>query len=216
MKWIYKLEYKYGRRAIENLMYYIVGGMAVVFIMEILLVSTGRISSLSGLLSFDRDLILQGQVWRIISFIFLPPNSSTLFMVFALYLYYMIGTSLEHTWGSFRFNVYYFMGVICTIICGFITGHTTNVYLNMSLFFAFAVLFPDYKLMLFFVLPIKIKYLALLDAVFFVISLITVPWAYKIALLVAIGNFFLFFWEDFINKLKITITHIKSKRNFNK
>ena len=216
MKWIYKLEYKYGRRAIENLMYYIVGGMAVVFIMEILLVSTGRISSLSGLLSFDRDLILQGQVWRIISFIFLPPNSSTLFMVFALYLYYMIGTSLEHTWGSFRFNVYYFMGVICTIICGFITGHTTNVYLNMSLFFACAVLFPDYKLMLFFVLPIKIKYLALLDAVFFVISLITVPWAYKIALLVAIGNFFLFFWEDFINKLKITITHIKSKRNFNK
>lgn len=214
MKWIYKLEYKYGRKAIENLMYYIVGGMAVVFVMDIILSNTGRVSSLYELLMFDRDLIFSGQVWRIISFIFLPPDSSMLFIVFALYFYYMIGTSLENAWSSFKFNVYYFMGVICTIIFGFVTGYTTNIYLNMSLFFAFAMLFPDYKVLLFFVLPVKIKYLAYIDAAFFIIELIIAPWAYKIALLVAIGNFLLFFMEDFIKKAKDSIAYIKSKHNY--
>ena len=214
MKWIYKFEYKYGRKAIENLMYYIVGGMAVVFVMDIILSNTGRVSSLYELLTFDRDLIFSGQVWRIISFIFLPPDSSMLFIVFALYFYYMIGTSLENAWSSFRFNVYYFTGIICTIIFGFVTGYTTNMYLNMSLFFAFAMLFPDYKVLLFFVLPVKIKYLAYIDAVFFIIELIIAPWAYKIALLVAIGNFLLFFMEDFIKKAKDSIAYIKSKYNY--
>lgn len=214
MKWIYKLEYKYGRRAIENLMYYIVGGMAVIFVMDIILANAGIVNSLYSLLTFDRELIFKGQLWRIISFIFLPPDSSILFIVFALYFYYFIGTSLESAWSSFRFNVYYFTGVICTIIFGLITGYTTNTYLNMSLFFAFAMLFPDNKVMLFFILPIKIKYLALLDAVFFVIELIVAPISYKIALLVSIGNFLLFFAEDFIRKIKQTVMHIRSKRNY--
>lgn len=214
MKWLYKLEYKYGRKAIENLMYYIVGGMAVVFIMDILLVSSGRISSLTALLNFDRSLIMQGQVWRVISFIFLPPDSSIIFIIFSLYFYYLIGTSLENAWSSFRFNVYYLFGVIGTIIFGFITGYATNIYLNMSLFFAFAMLFPDFEVRIFFILPVKIKYLAYIDAAFFIVSLILEPWAYKVALLVSLANFLLFFWDDFISRAKMTITHIKSRRNF--
>lgn len=214
MKWIYKLEYKYGRQAIENLMYYIVGGMAVIFVMDIILANAGIVNSLYSLLTFDRALIFKGQLWRIISFIFLPPDSSLLFIVFALYFYYFIGTSLESAWSSFRFNAYYFTGVICTIIFGLITGYTTNTYLNMSLFFAFAVLFPDNKVTLFFILPIKVKYLALLDAVFFIIELIVVPISYKIALLVAIGNFLLFFAEDFARKIKQTVMHIRSKHKY--
>ena len=216
MKWIYKLEYKYGRYAIENLMYYIIGGMAVVFIMDIILSASGRAINLYALLAFDRNLIFHGQIWRLISFIFLPPNSSPVFMIFALYLYYLMGSSLEQAWSSFRFNAYYFTGIICTIVFGLITGYTTNVYLNMSLFFAFAMLFPDFQLMIFFILPVKVKYLAMLDAVGFIISLLVSPFYAKVALLVAVGNFLLFFWDDFINRIKLSATHIKSKRNFNK
>lgn len=219
MKWLYKLDYKYGRYAIQNLMYYIVGGMAVMFVMNIVLCSNGTFDvangeSLYALLSFDKNLIMQGQVWRLISFIFLPPEASTIFMVFALYFYYHIGTSLESAWSSFRFNVYYIVGVIGTIIFGFVTGYTTNFYLNLSLFFAYAMLFPNEQLMLFFFIPVKIKYLALLDAAFFVFSLVTSSLPYQVALLVAVGNFLLFFWEELINGTKNAYSQYKVRKNF--
>ena len=219
MKWLFRLDYKYVRYALQNLMYYIVGGMAVMFVMNIVLTANGTFDiengeSLYALLSFDRALIMQGQVWRLISFIFLPPESSTLFMVFALYFYYHIGTSLEASWSSFRFNAYYLIGVIGTIIFGFVTGYTTNFYLNMSLFFAYAMLFPEEKLMLFFFIPVKIKYLALLDAAFFVLSFITAFLPYKVALLVAVGNFLLFFWDDMINFIKTSYSNYKVRKSF--
>lgn len=219
MKWIYRFEYKFGKHAIENLMYYIVGGMAVVFLMDIVLSMSGVFNeenelSLYNLLYFDRDLIFKGQIWRVISFVFLPPDSSTLFMIFALYFYYHIGTSLESAWSSFRFNMYYFMGVICTVIFGLITGYTTNSYLNLSLFFAYAMLFPDNQLYVFYIIPVKIKYLAMLDAAFFVLSFVYVGFAYKIALIVAVGNFLLFFWDDLIGAIKSSYSQYKVRRSF--
>lgn len=214
MKWIYRLEYKYGRYALENLMFYIVAGMGVVFVMEYILPFFNINVSLYSLLYFDMDLIKQGQVWRIISFVFLYPDSFVLLMALAIYFYYFIGKSLENAWGSFKFDAYYLIGVIATIIGGIIMGTTTNYYLNLSLFFAFAVLFPDEQFMLFFIIPIKAKYFAYVDAVFFIIELIVAPWAYKIALLISIANFFLFFHDEFANRAKLFITHIKSKRNY--
>ncbi len=215
MKWLYRLDYKYGRRAIENLMFYVVVSMAVVYIMDMWLYNSGiSESGLMSLLYFDRNLILQGQFWRVISFVILPPDSSVIFILFSLYFYYMIGTTLEKVWSSFRFNAYYLFGIIGTIIFGFVTGATTNYYLNMSLFFAFAVINPDYELRIFFVLPVKIKYLAIIDAVYFILELVVQPIPYKIALLVALGNFALFFWEDFMGRAKLWYTHIKSRRNF--
>ncbi len=219
MKWIYRFEYKYGRHAIENLMYYIVGGMAVVFVLNLVLTSNGTLDiengqDLNSLLSFDRELIFKGQVWRILSFIFLPPNSSIIFIVFSLYFYYHIGTSLESAWSSFRFNIYYIVGVIGTIIFGLITGYTTNYYLNMSLFFAYAALFPNNQILLFYVIPVKIKYLALLDAAYFVLSLMVVTLPEKIALLVAVGNFLIFFWDDMVALIKTSYSNYKAKRSF--
>ncbi len=213
-KLLYRLEYKYSRYAIENLMYYIVGGMAVIFVMDIILSMTGIVSSLYNLLTFDTDMILKGQVWRGISFIFLYPDSSIYFMIFSLYFYYFIGTALENVWGSFRFGAYYFIGVICTIISGLIFGATTNYYLNMSLFFAFATLFPDHELMLFFFIPVKVKYLAYIDLAFFIVSFILNPLTSKVAILVAVGNYLIFFAPELTSRIKEKITHIKSKRNF--
>ncbi|MCQ2446071.1 MAG: hypothetical protein MJ141_04235 [Clostridia bacterium] len=213
MKFLDRLSYKYGRHAIENLMLYIVIGMAIIFLSDFLLLPQIGFS-LSSLLTFNKAAILSGQIWRVFTFIFLPPDSSTIFMVFALYFYWLIGSGLENAWGAFKFNVYYLVGILGTIVAGLLTGYATNYYLNMSLFFAFAALYPDFEVLLFFILPIKIKWLAILDAVYFLISFFTAGFGGKIALLVAIANFLLFFGGDFIDRIKAFIRKRKFKRDF--
>lgn len=205
-----RLERKTGRFAIHNLMFILVVGMFTLFAAELAFPQL----NLYDWLSFRRDLIFQGQVWRLITFIFLPPNSSIFWIVFTLYFYYMIGDALERQWGAFRFNVYYLIGVIGLIISGMITGFTANAPLNMSLFFAFAVLFPDYQVMLFFMIPVKIKYLAFVDALLFIISLVMGSLPTKIAILFSLLNFFLFFGGDFISRLKNQKEYRKNQKNF--
>ena len=192
-------------------MLYIIIGMGIVYISDLFLYPQIGIT-LSQLFAFDRAAIFSGQIWRIVTFIFLPPDTSLIFIIFVLYFYWLIGTALENTWGSFRFNVYYFVGVLGTALAGLLTGYATNYYLNLSLFFAFAALYPDFEVRLFFFLPLKIKWLALLDAVFFLISVIFNSWGGRIAMLVALANFFLFFWGDFIQ----TIRSWNRKRKFNR
>lgn len=205
-----RLERKAGRFAVHNLMFILVVGMFTLFAAELAFPQL----NLYDWLSFRRDLIFQGQVWRLITFIFLPPNSSIFWIVFTLYFYYMIGDALERQWGAFRFNVYYLIGVIGLIISGMITGFTANAPLNMSLFFAFAVLFPDYQVMLFFMIPVKIKYLAFVDALLFIISLVMGSLPTKIAILFSLLNFFLFFGGDFISRLKNQKEYRKNQKNF--
>ena len=213
MKFLDRLSYKYGRHAIENLMLYIVIGMAIIFISDFLLLPQIGIS-LSALLAFDKAAILSGQIWRIFTFIFIPPDSSLIFIIFALYFYWMIGSGLESAWGSFKFNVYYLVGILGTIAAGLLTGYANNYYLNLSLFFAFAALYPDFQVLLFFILPVKIKWLAWLDAAYFVISFFRSGLGGKIALLVAIANFLLFFGGDFFRRIKAFFRKRKFKRDF--
>ena len=186
-------------------MKYIVICMGAVFVMN--LVFNGM---LSGYLIFDKAAIFAGQVWRLISFIFIPINSSPLFIIFALYFYWMIGEALESEWGVAKFNIFYLTGMIGTIIAGLITGFATNHFLNLSLFFAFAILFPNVELRLFFVLPVKVKWLAYLDAAYFAFLLVMSDWPQRIALLVSVANIALFFWDD----ARTRIVNIKRKREW--
>lgn len=101
--WLSKLERKFGRYAIPNLMYYIIILYAAGFVLNIL-----NPEFYYRYLSLNAQAILNGQVWRIVTFIIQPPSSSLVFIVFALYLYYMIGQQLENAWGAFRFNLYFF------------------------------------------------------------------------------------------------------------
>ena len=188
--------------------------MAAVYLFDLFFYPVNHIS-LSSLLAFDRSAILRGQIWRIVTFVFIPPNSSPFFIFLSLYFYWLIGSSLENQWGAFRFNVFYLCGVIGTMLFGFITGYATNYYLNLSLFFAFALIFPDFQLMLFFILPVKVKYLALLDAIGFLWMLLTAGWPQKIALLVAVGNILLFFWKDFKNNIINWYRRYKFRRDLN-
>lgn len=215
MQWLNKLERKFGNYAVPNLMTIIVFGMGLVFLLDSFTAANpNNTYSLWSLLYFDRDLILQGQVWRLITFLFLPPESIIYFILLALYFYWMIGSVLEAQWGSFRFNVYYFVGALGTMLGGIITGATTNTYLNLSLFLAFAVLFPDFEVQLFFFIPVRMKWLAIIDAAVLVFSLIFSSFTVKIAVIASILNFILFFGKDFIQKIKMDIRRQKNRNQW--
>lgn len=213
MNWLNKLERKFGRIGVPNLMLYIVIGNLIVFLFDILLFAKGGVT-FSSYLSLNPDAVMHGQVWRLITFVFIPPETSPIWLAFVLYFYYFVGSSLESAWGSFRFTLYYLIGMIGTIIAGLFTGAGTAVFLNLSLFFAFATLFPDHQVLLFFFIPIKVKWLGLLDAVLFLITIVISPLPAKIAALVAIANYFLFFGPTFINKIKYYFQYRKTRNNF--
>ena len=243
MNFLNKLERKYGRYAIKNLMKYII----ILYIVGwgIALVNPIFYDSV---LALDVPAILHGQVWRLITFIIMPPgNDLSLFVVFSLYLYYVLGTNLERVWGAFRFNVYFFMGVLLHIIAAFliyfvfgISMPLTTYYLNMSLFFAFACVYPDMELLLFFLIPIKIKWLALVDGIYFILTIFfgfffeyfPIPAQYKlisillnlgiypskviaVAALVSLLNFAIFFLMT-RNYKRISPNEIKRKQTYKK
>ncbi len=197
---------KMSRFAIAGLMKYIVITMGAVFVMDLLFQGM-----FSYYLAFSLPLIMAGEVWRIISFIFIPIGASPIFIFFVLYFYWMIGQTLEHEWGAARFNLFYLIGVVLTILGGLITGYTVNTYLNLSLFMAFAILFPNFEIRLFFVLPVKVKWLGYLDAAFFLYVLIAYPWAHRIAVFAAIVLLALFFARD----LKNNIVQTRRRRHWN-
>lgn len=192
MRFLNFLERKMGKYYIPELMKYLCLGMLGVFVLDFLPFGV----SASSLLYFNRDLILQGQIWRAITFVFLPPSSSILFILLSLYFYYFLGTMLENRWGSRRFNLYYLIGVLGNIAAGFITGYATNTYLNLSLFLAIAVLYGDMQVNLFMFLPIKMKYIALVDAALLIYSFLVGSWAARLGLVLSLLPFFLFFGRD--------------------
>lgn len=158
---------------------------------------------------------MRGQIWRLFTFIFVPPASSVLTLALALYFYYFIGSTLERVWGTFRFNVYYLCGLLGCMAAGLITGYGSNDYLNLSLFLAFAYLFPNHEVLLFFIIPIKMKYLAYLDWALFAISLIFGSWASRAAVIASLINFFLFFGPDIWYQIKMRRGNA-TQRNFRK
>lgn len=209
-----KLQRKFRRFSVPNLMLYIVGAMAVVFIMDLIVFPMSQFS-LTAALAFDKAAIMQGQIWRIFTFILIPPSASPIFIVFSLYFYWLVGSTLESQWGTFKFNAFYFFGALCTMIVGLITGYATNQYLNLTLFLAFAILYPNFQLLLFFCIPIKIKFVALVDALILAVNFYYSNWTGRIALLVAIGNIIIFFGYDFIGKIKAYRRRRKWQKEWN-
>ena len=230
MDWLSKLERRFGKYAIPNLMYYIIIMYAGGFILQLI-----NPSFYYQYLSLDASAILHGQIWRIITFMIQPPSTSVIFIIFALYLYYMIGTQLERAWGAFRFNVYFFAGilfhVLAAILVYLITGISLPIdtwYLNMSLFFAFAALYPNVQLLMFFVIPVKVKLLALLDGAYFLYTVIIaflpsygggifgiIYKANAVAAVVSILNFIIFFLGS-RNMKPYSPKQVKRKREFQK
>ena len=218
MNWIDKLEKKFGRYAIPNLMHYIIILYAVGYV--ILLFAPDMYYSY---LSLDASAILHGQIWRMVTFLIYPPNASLIWFMLVLYLYYSIGLRLEAQWGTFRFNLYFFTGVLLHIVAAFVCQYGFGVnfsqyfgtyWLNNSLFLAYAATYPDMQFMLYFVLPIKAKILGIIYGIYFGVEIlagffaehltmnmliglskigIIVHPAYSLMALLSLGNFILFF-----------------------
>ncbi len=172
-----KLERKFGKYAIKNLMKYVIMLYICGFIIYFIS-SAKNVDLYYTYLCFDVKKILSGQVWRILSWMLEPIDSGIFFFLISIYFYYLIGSTLERYWGSFRFNLFYFSGVFFNILASvlfyIISGPLFGVnisypitlqYINLSMFFAFATLFSDTQILLFFILPIKIKYLAYIYAI---------------------------------------------------
>jgi len=190
---------------IPNLMTYLVFGMAIVYVMDIVLDTMHpgmKTFSLASLLAFDRSAILQGEVWRAVSFVLLPPATSTIWVVFSLYFDWLIGRSLEQEWGAQRFTTYYLIGMLGSIVSGFITGYTTNNYLNLSLFFAAATLFPNFQFYIFFIIPVKLKWLGWINAAMHILLFIVETPSGRAALLFALLNYFIFFGRTMFNTVR--------------
>ncbi len=203
MKLMDTLERKLGRFAIRNLMLYIVLGNIAVFCMCIFNTDLVRY------LTLDPYQVLHGQIWRLVTFLFIPPSvyvGSLFTVAIALYFDYFIGRALESRWGAFRFNVYYLIGVLCTIAASLIFNiYGSTTYLNESLFLAFATLFPDVQLLLFFFIPIKVKWLGLLSAALLLYQFIVGSWATRLMILACFLNYILFFGPQLIQKIRYVI-----------
>lgn len=182
------LERRYGRYLPGNLTYWMVGLMAATFVME--LVAPG----FSEVLMLDPEKVMRGQVWRLFTYVVMPPSTTPLFVVFALWWYYRMGTTLESDWGAAKYVAWWLVGMLCTTAFAF-AFHlpATNAYLLMSLFLAYATLYPDEQILVFFILPVAIKWLALLDGLALLYMVGTLPGLQKLMPLVAVGNYLLFF-----------------------
>lgn len=211
MKWLDKLERKYGRRfGIKNLMLYIVATQGLVYG-----ITYYYSPDILNNIALYPSLVFQGEVWRLITFIFVPPNTSAFFLAFILYFYYMLGRSLEDEWGTFRFNMYYFIGVLGTVLGSLLTGYSaTTYYLNMSLFLAFAWIYPTYTIRIFFILPIQVKYLAYIYLAFLGFSLLFDSMSGRITAIVSLLNYLLFFGKDIYYSIKNRKSAVKNKRDF--
>ena len=195
------------RFGIPNLMRVIVIGNVAVYVL-MLLTQANDANALS-FLTFNLNALLHGEVWRLVTFVFVPAYSSPFALLISLYFYYWIGSTLERQWGTAKFNLYYISGALLTVLgvvlASLITGNpyltaAGTGYVNLSMFFAFAFLFPDTTVLLFFILPVRMKWLAYLDGALFAFDIIKAigahKWAGVVLPIVALLNFAVFIWPE--------------------
>ena len=197
--------YQNRTKGIPNLMLYITTGSALVYAMSMF----DQSSILYAILCFDRAAILQGQIWRLFSFVFAYDAGNILLTAISLLCYFSLGRAMENTWGTFRFNLFYLTGVVLMdVFCMLFGGAATVYYLNLSLFLGYATLYPDAHFLLFFFIPVKAWIFAMVDIVVTIYDIVrvTAMGLFPLSLfpLVAIANYFLFFGKDVANIIPLS------------
>lgn len=206
MNWLNKLERKFGRYAVPNLIVWLIGAYMIGFVFYV--TNPGIIEYLV----LSPYHILHGQVWRLVTWIFMPTDTNIIFLLIMALFYYQLGTTLERNWGTFRFNVYIFSGMLFTVLGAFILyailylinggetvdmlligyGFSTN-YINMSIFLAFALTYPNMQVLLMYIIPVKMKWMAVVYGILIVSDFIQSGWAGRIAIVMSLLNFIIFF-----------------------
>ena len=211
--------YKHPRFGVPNLMLYIVIISLAVWLLSIMDPS----KTLMSFFVFSPERILKGEVWRLVSFVFVPQSLSFWELLF-FYFYYWIGNVLEKEWGTPRVNIFLISGVLLTAVYGFIIYFitkqsiaVTTYFIYLSMFFSFATLFPDVQVLFMFIIPIKVKWLAYLDAAFFLLSMLTQSFPFNLLPLVAVLNYLVFFGDDLFSSLRSNkARYNKTTVNFNR
>ena len=196
IRWADRFCARHPRFGIAGLMRILIIGSAAVWLLSLM----DRTGTVIYYLALYPRMILQGQLWRIVTFIFVPASSGFFTLIF-LYFYYFIGTTMEREWGQAKFSLYFLCGMIFTVVYAFavyfITGkspdpYSVAEYIFLSMFFTFATYYPDVQVLLFFIIPIKIKWLAWVDAAFFIFSVFSLPFPNSLLPVVAVLNYLLF------------------------
>jgi len=236
MNFLNKMERKFGKYAIRNISLMLIicygFGYAIQFVNAPFL----------DYLTLNPYLVLRGQVWRLVTWILIPPTDFGFFTIISLYFYYWLGSLLERTWGTFRYNVFLFSGMLFTIIGSFVLlayfyiifapdiarvgaylffkdaigyyfGLFNTYYVNLSIFLAFALTFPDMQVLLFFIIPVKIKWLGIIDAVMTIYAFFASGVAGKIIIGASLLNVVVFFLTT-RNMKRMSPKQIKRRQAF--
>ncbi len=200
MDWTRKLEMKYRRFAIKGILNYVIAGQVLVFGIVLLINQ-----NLPLQLMFFTPYILQGEIWRIITFIFLPSSYSFIWFPISAMFYYFIGMQLEHSWGEFKLNLYFWLSVIGSICAGALVGYTDNSALLSALFLAYAMLYPNRSVMLMMVIEVKVAWLGYAAGAFWLYNFIMASWQGKISLVFGMLGFIVFFGPTLFKTIRAYI-----------
>ena len=210
------------RFGVPNLMMYVVGANAIVYLLTVL---AGY--EAVQFLAFDWVAIKSGELWRLVTFLAMPgytSSQSAVWLLIFLYMYYMIGSTLEREWGTAKFTLYYLTGALLTVLTGVLSGLVFGNawivgadYVNLSLFFAFAALYPETRFLLFFFIPVKVKWLAIADAVIYgwaiLSSLFALDFLNALIPVIALLNFLVYFWNDLAGELSYRRTRARHQHS---
>ncbi len=236
MNFLNKLERKIGKYAITNLSKYLIFGYILGYMIEFIN------PLIINYITLNPYLIIHGQVWRLFTWIIIPPSGfSIIWTAVMLYFYYSVGSQLEQTWGTFYYNVYIFMGMIFTVLGSFLIlgisyatvpglaestaalAYFHNVsysfstyYVNMSIFLGFAMTFPEVRVLLMFIVPIKIKWLGIAYGVMLIYDMLASGIAGKIVIIASLLNFIVFFLITRRGLGRISPHEVKRRRTFSR
>lgn len=232
MDFLTKLERKYGKFVIPNLTVILIVGFVVGYIIEIVQPDA------LYLINLNPAKIMQGQIYRLLTWVIMPPGGASLLIIITLMFYYSVGRSLENAWGDFRYTLYILSGILFTDIgvvgtylvmrlagqgqaAAFFAEYsgTSTYYLCMSMFLAYAFMFPDMQVLLYFIIPIKVKWLGYLDIAYLILSVLSYgmmgDYAGMVTVIMSVLNFILFYFL-MKGRTRVTPAHKKRKRAYKK
>ncbi len=228
-----KFEKKFGKYAIPNLTLILILSYVAGYVIELMGNAAGV--NLLGYLTLDPYRILHGQIWRLVTWVIVPPSSFDIFTIIMLYFYYSLGTTLERTWGTYRYNVYIFSGILFTVIGSFLCmgviylmyGNLpteiasayfyqgsyafSTYYINLSIFLAFAATYPNMQVLLMFVIPVKVKWMGILDAGVMLYYVVVGNVFTRFAIIASLLNFVLYFCRMYRSRMSPKQMHRRAQ-----
>lgn len=227
-------ERKFGRYAIKNLSLILIICYAVGYVVQLI----PAFSPALNYITLNPQAIISGQVWRIVSWILIPPSSFGLFTLIMLYFYYSIGHTLEQIWGDYRYNLYILGGMLFTIagvfaiyifcrlspnnpyvltygidyLMEYVGTKVSTYYINLSIFLAFAATFPEHEVLFMFVIPVKMKWMGIFDIIVTVYIAITSDPFSRVIIFASLLNFALFFALFRLNRFGSPVSRVKQAK----